>query len=176
MARQTGEAKVSAESRAHVSHAHRRSRGSGGGVPGPERAHVLRPVLRAAGGDVRLPAAARQARPDLPAVSGAGRALRGRPVLGQEPVRQTPSRLRDADPAAEAPGGERAGRTAAPRRRRAAGRVSLTEEGLALRRQADDIVPRLEAAMGLTEEELAQTRTLLRRLTGNLIARADESG
>ncbi|MEV4101721.1 MarR family transcriptional regulator [Nonomuraea sp. NPDC049649] len=54
--------------------------------------------------------------------------------------------------------------------------VSLTEEGLALRRQADDIVPRLEAAMGLTEEELAQTRTLLRRLTGNLIARADESG
>ncbi|SDI24570.1 DNA-binding transcriptional regulator, MarR family [Sinosporangium album] len=52
--------------------------------------------------------------------------------------------------------------------------VSLTEEGVALRRRANDMVPSLDAAMGLTDEEIEQSKALLRRLTVNITTRTDE--
>ncbi|WP_280505344.1 MarR family winged helix-turn-helix transcriptional regulator [Nocardia farcinica] len=48
--------------------------------------------------------------------------------------------------------------------------VALTEEGRALRRSADTVAPALAADIGLTDEESAQLKTLLRKLTRNLTA------
>jgi DNA-binding MarR family transcriptional regulator len=48
--------------------------------------------------------------------------------------------------------------------------VSLTDEGVALRRRANSMVPVLDAAAGLTDEETQQVMTLLRRLTANFSA------
>ncbi|TMR99916.1 MarR family winged helix-turn-helix transcriptional regulator [Nonomuraea basaltis] len=50
--------------------------------------------------------------------------------------------------------------------------VSLTDEGTDLRRRARVLVPSLDAIMGLTDEEMEQTKTLLRRLTSNITAQA----
>ncbi|WP_040793955.1 MarR family winged helix-turn-helix transcriptional regulator [Nocardia higoensis] len=51
--------------------------------------------------------------------------------------------------------------------------VSLTEEGVALRRNARTVIPSLNATMGLTDEESKQLKTLLRKLTHNLTAAQD---
>ncbi|MEO3767944.1 MarR family transcriptional regulator [Streptomyces sp. B8F3] len=48
--------------------------------------------------------------------------------------------------------------------------VSLTPEGTELRRKANVVVPSLDEAMGLTEQEQEQTKALLRKMTGNLAA------
>jgi DNA-binding MarR family transcriptional regulator len=46
--------------------------------------------------------------------------------------------------------------------------VTLTAEGAALRQRATEVPPAMGDAMGLTPEETAQVKTLLRRLTANV--------
>ncbi|PZG27225.1 MarR family transcriptional regulator [Spongiactinospora gelatinilytica] len=48
--------------------------------------------------------------------------------------------------------------------------VSLTDEGVALRFQANEIVPSLDFTLGLTDAELDQVKTLLRRMIANVAA------
>ncbi|RBQ20904.1 MarR family transcriptional regulator [Spongiactinospora rosea] len=54
--------------------------------------------------------------------------------------------------------------------------VSLTEEGTALRCQANESVPSLDFALGLTDGELEQLKTLLRRMTAGVAAYTGATG
>lgn len=54
--------------------------------------------------------------------------------------------------------------------------VTLTADGKALRERAHVLVPALDEAMGLSEEELDRLKATLRRLTGNLTAHVAAQG